>query len=121
MRFVVFGAGAIGTYLGGSLFGAGHAVAFLDTAETVARVRQNGLVLEDDGRATKLPADSFVSSWPEAHRLGPFDSGIFGLKSYDTQAALIQLAGFSHELPPIVCVQNGVENEGAIAGLRGPD
>lgn len=121
MRFVVFGAGAIGTYLGGSLYGAGHTVAFLDTAETVVRVRQNGLALEGGGRTIQLPAEGYVSSWPEAYRLGPFDAGIFALKSYDTQAALTQLAGFSRELPPIVCVQNGVENEGAIAGTLGAD
>ena len=121
MRFVVFGAGALGTYLGGSLYGAGHAVAFLDTAETVARVRQNGLALEGGGRTIHLPAEGYVSSWPEAYRLGPYDAGIFALKSYDTQTALTQLAGFSRELPPIVCVQNGVENEGAIAGVLGVD
>jgi len=121
MRFVVFGAGAIGTYLGGSLFGAGHAVAFLDTAETVARVRRNGLALFDRGRTIQLPAEGCVSSWPEADRLGPFDAGIFALKSYDTQTALRQLAGFSRELPPLVCVQNGVENEGVIAAALGAE
>ncbi len=121
MRFVVFGAGAIGTYIGGSLLRAGHPVVFVDTGETVARIGHLGLVLEDRGRTTQLPADVFASSWREAARLGPFDAGIFALKSYDTRTALDQLAAFARELPPLICVQNGVDNEGMIAGALGPD
>jgi 2-dehydropantoate 2-reductase len=119
MRFVVFGAGAIGTYLGGSLVGAGYGVVFLDTAETVARIRQNGLALEDRGRTVPLPTGSFVSTWAEARRHEPFDAGIFALKSYDTKTAIGQLADVLHELPPIVCVQNGVDNEAELAAAVG--
>jgi len=119
MRFVVFGAGAIGTYLGGSLVGAGHGVVFLDTAETVARIRQIGLALEDRGRTIPLPAGSYVSTWAEARRLGPFDAGIFALKSYDTKTAIRQLADVLDELPPLVCVQNGVDNEVELAAAVG--
>ena len=119
MRFVVLGAGAIGTYLGGSLVGAGHGVVFLDTAETVARIRQTGLALEDRGRTVPLPAECYVPTWAEARRLGPFDAGIFALKSYDTKTAIRQLADVLHELPPLVCVQNGVDNEVELAAAVG--
>jgi 2-dehydropantoate 2-reductase len=119
MRFVVFGAGAIGTYLGGSLVGAGHEAIFIDTPSTAARLRQKGLALENRGRTITLPPSGFVSSWPEASRLGSYDTGIFALKSYDTQDAIEQLSPYLRELPPLICVQNGVDNEPALAAALG--
>jgi 2-dehydropantoate 2-reductase len=108
MRFVVFGAGAM-PYLGGSLIGAGHEAVFIDTPVTVSRLKHDGLQLEDRGRTITLPPAGYVSSWPEAHHLGSYDAGLFALKSYDTQAALEQLSPYLHQLPPLICVQNGVD------------
>src|SRR5687768_4429107 len=115
LKVLTFGAGAIGTYIGGSLALAGHKVVFLERPAKVDELRRRGLILDltlDERRKTLAPGahrpgwsvpgsagakDAFridsslfviVSSLEEALRYGPFDVAFFALKSFDTQAAL---------------------------------
>jgi 2-dehydropantoate 2-reductase len=46
MRFLIFGAGAIGTYIGGSLALAGQDVVFLERAEVAEELSRRGLSLQ---------------------------------------------------------------------------
>jgi len=130
MKFLVFGAGAIGTYIGGSLALAGHQVVFVVQPKMVAELRAKGLRLDltiDERRKTKdahlLDPRSFViePSLEEALKFGPFDAAIFALKSFDADAAMEGLKPFAEKLPPIVCLSNGVENEVIIAKTLGAD
>lgn len=130
MKFLVFGAGAIGTYIGGSLALAGHQVVFVEQPKMVAELRAKGLRLDltiDDRRKTKdayrVDPRSFViePSLEEALRFGPFDAAIFALKSFDAEAAMQGLKPFADKLPPFVCLSNGVENEVIIAKSLGAD
>jgi 2-dehydropantoate 2-reductase len=52
---------------------------------------------------------------------GPFDVAIFAMKSFDTAAALEEIKPFVNSMPPILCLQNGVDNEPVIAALLGID
>src|SRR4030095_2728386 len=97
LKILTFGAGAIGTYIGGSLVLAGHQVVFVERQKTVDELRERGLRLDltlDQRRETKdvfvIDPPSFVSvsSLDEALRYGPFDLALFALKSFDAQAAL---------------------------------
>jgi len=124
LNVLVFGAGAIGTYFGGSLILAGHNVVFVEQPKMVEQLRERGLRLDltiDERRATKdayvIEARSFVvePSLEEALKFGPFDVALFALKSFDTAAALEGMKPFAEKLPPILCLSNGVENEQAIA------
>ena len=54
-------------------------------------------------------------------RQEPFDIAIFAMKSFDTAAALEQIKPFLGKMPPILCLQNGVDNEPAIAAVLGAD
>ena len=45
MRFLIFGAGAIGTYIGGSLALVGEDVVFLDREEVAVELRKTGFSL----------------------------------------------------------------------------
>src|SRR5512134_3201805 len=92
LKVLVFGAGAIGTYVGGSLALAGHPVVFLEQAKVVDELRQRGLRLDltiDPRRktqdATRVDPSKFVitSTLEEALRYGPFDVALFALKSFD--------------------------------------
>ena len=130
MKFLVFGAGAIGAYIGGSLVLAGHDVVFVEQPKIVDGLREHGLRLDltIDGRRKKRDAfivdpHSFVikPSLEEALKFGPFDVAIFALKSFDTTAALEGMMPFAEKMPPILCLSNGVENEQAIARAFGPD
>ena len=130
MQVLVFGAGAIGTYIGGSVALAGQQVVFVEQPKVVEDLRQRGLRLDltlDKRRQTKdasrVDPASFVivSTLEEALRYGPFDVALFALKSFDTRAALDGLKPYADKMPPILCLSNGVSNEPAIAEALGSD
>lgn len=133
LRILVFGAGAIGTYVGGSLALRGHRAVFVERPEVAARVRARGLRIETPGGAAASaegapsagailegPAEC-VDSVDAALEHGPFDVAIFALKSYDTALALDGLAPHLAALPPCLCLQNGVENEDVLSERLGPE
>ncbi|HNT56108.1 MAG TPA: 2-dehydropantoate 2-reductase N-terminal domain-containing protein, partial [Anaerolineaceae bacterium] len=119
MRFLCFGVGAIGTYIGGSLMLSGRDVVFLDRPETAAEVRRNGLklVLPHDER--RLATPTIVESIEAALEQGPYDFALVAVKSYDTPALLDMLRPYRADLPAMICLQNGVENENRLRSLVG--
>jgi 2-dehydropantoate 2-reductase len=128
LKILVFGAGAIGTYIGGSLALAGQQVFFVEQPKVAEELRQRGLRLDltlDKRRQTKdasrVDPASFVivSSLEEALRYGPFDVALFALKSFDTPPALEGIKPYADKMPPILCLSNGVSNEPAIAEALG--
>ncbi len=126
LKVLVIGAGAIGTFVGGSLALAGNRVIFLEQPQAVEELRRHGLHLDlTVGR--KLVVDiqdasvTFVTNTEEAVKLGPFDFAIFALKSYDTAAALNAMGPFTSQLPPVLCLSNGVDNEPALAAVLGQE
>lgn len=128
MKILVLGAGAIGTYIGGSLALAGSQVVFLERGKTVNELRERGLRLDltlDERRKTKevsliRPASLVaVSSLDDALQYGPFDLVLFALKSYDVQAVLEVMKPYAEKLPPILCLSNGIANEPAIMEVVG--
>lgn len=130
LKVLTFGAGAIGTYIGGSLALAGHQVVFVEQPKIVEDLRQRGMRLDltlDVRRRTKeasrLDPSAFVivSSLDDALRYGPFDVALFALKSFDTPAALEGLKPFADKIPPVLCLSNGVDNEPLIADVLGRD
>jgi len=130
LKFLVLGAGAIGTYIGGSLVLAGYQVVFVEQPKMVEELRAKGLRLDltvDERRKTKdasiVEPRSFViePSLEEALKYGPFDAAIFALKSFDTISAMEGLKPFADKLPPILCLSNGVDNEPTIANALGKD
>ena len=130
LKVLVFGAGAIGTYFGGSLALAGHQVVFIERQNVVDELKEKGLRLDltlDARRKTKdasrVDSSAFVivASLEEALRYGPFDLALFALKSFDTESALEGIKPFADKMPPILCLSNGVANEPAIAEALGAD
>ena len=109
MRFVVYGAGAIGGVIGGRLFEHGHDVALVARGEHARVLQRDGLRLEwPDGHATlAIP----TVEDPDDLRLGAADVVILAMKTQDTEAALDRLAGSAHRPGVVACAQNGVENE----------
>jgi 2-dehydropantoate 2-reductase len=128
MKFLCFGAGAIGTYVGGSLALAGHSLVFIDRPETVEELQVRGLELETSlvnhsESAHLAPSDHlvFVPSVEEALSHGTFDAGLMATKSYHTAAVLKQMKPEAERVPPMLCLQNGIENEAALAGVVGAE
>ncbi len=130
LNVLIFGAGAIGTYIGGSLALDGHNVVFVEQAKVAEELRERGLRLNlalDKRRKAKdaflVAPSTFViaSSLEDALRYGPFDVAIYALKSFDTPAALEGIEPLAENMPPILCLSNGVDNEPAIAKVLGPE
>lgn len=113
MRFVVFGAGAIGGAVGGRLFQQGLDVTLVARGEH-GRALRSGLVLEDPKETVRLPIrageDVADLSWA-----GDADGDVvvlLAVKGQHTDHALAQLmAASAPPTTPVVCMQNGVENE----------
>lgn len=121
LRVLSFGAGALGTYIAGSLALHSHTVVFLERPQVAEELRQRGLRLTIAGQEHAFPEVKAVGNLVEALNLGPFDVAIFALKSFDTTGALLSLIPFAEELPPILCLQNGVDNEPILAEALGSD
>ena len=121
MRFLFLGAGAIGTYVGGSLAAAGESVTFIERPETAAVLVERGLRVTRGG-TTQVVRDATISTSPaDALRTGSYDVAVFALKSFDTATALDELLATGLPVPPVVSLQNGVDNEPLIAGRLGPN
>jgi 2-dehydropantoate 2-reductase len=126
MKFLAFGAGAVGTYIGGSLALSGHEVVFIERPQVAETIRASGLRLGlSEGErqvASPMLAPSLAGALAAAASDGrPFDAAIFALKSFDTAAALEDMRPHIAAMPPVLCLQNGVDNEPALAGVLGSE
>ncbi len=128
LNILVFGAGAIGTYIGGSLAIAGQRLTFVEQPAVAETLRQRGLKLDlsvDKRRGERSTFEVqeavFADSLESALAASRYDVAIFALKSFDTLSALETLKPFREVLPPILCLQNGVDNEPAIAAALGAE
>ncbi|HLA99509.1 MAG TPA: 2-dehydropantoate 2-reductase [Anaerolineales bacterium] len=119
IRILAFGVGALGTYIAGSLALHGHRVVFLERPETAAELRQRGLRLTIKERTHHILEPIVVASLAEALEHGPFDVALFALKSFDTRSALESMEPHLEQIPPVLCLQNGVENEALLAERLG--
>lgn len=119
MNWLIFGAGAIGTYVGGSLALHGERVVFLEQPGVVEGLRSSGLRLSLVVGEQRVSQPEVYDSIGEALAGGPYELAVFALKSYDTATAVAGLAPFVNQLPTFLCLQNGVENEAKLAGLLG--
>ena len=119
LRVLSFGAGALGTYIAGSLAIKGHPVTFLERPDVAEELRQRGLRLVINGQDRLIPELRTAGNLTEALEQGPFDLAIFALKSFDTPGALLSLIPYANQLPPILNLQNGIDNEQALAEALG--
>ncbi len=118
MRCVVFGVGAIGTYIGGSLALKGNEVAFFERPGAAGAIRAGGLrlVLQDGEHVIDRP---IIEENYEDLFSRKFDLGILAIKSYDTINWLKEIKPYTDQLPPILSLQNGVDNEFEIGKILG--
>ncbi|HVJ96041.1 MAG TPA: 2-dehydropantoate 2-reductase N-terminal domain-containing protein [Acidimicrobiia bacterium] len=106
MRFVVYGAGAIGGVIGGRLFEHGHDVVLIARGAHHDAIARDGLRLVDPDRDITLSVP--VVDHPAQLSFSADDVVVLAMKTQDTASALAALP--ADDLA-IVCAQNGVENE----------
>lgn len=109
MRFVVYGAGAVGGVIGGRLFQAGHDVSLIARGAHGAAIGDHGLrLVAPEGSVTlRIP----VADQPGRLVFQPDDVVILAMKSQNTADALTALAACAPPDIVVACAQNGVENE----------
>jgi len=115
MRFVIVGAGAIGGVVGARLAQHGQDVVLVARGAHGTAIRERGLTLRTAAETVTLRLPVLPSPAAVDWRAG--DVVLLAVKGQDTAAALGQLAGCAPPETPIVCLQNGVENERAALRL----
>lgn len=109
MRYIIYGAGAIGGVIGANLHLAGKDVVYIARGGHLEHMRRQGLtLLSPNGRQTlKVVAAGHPSEI--TYREG--DAVILAMKGQDTVAALEALRDAAGSGVPVICTQNGVVNE----------
>jgi 2-dehydropantoate 2-reductase len=112
MRYIMYGAGGVGCLIGGKLFMHGFDVVLIGRGAHLEAIQRNGLKLQhpNPDAIETLPIKAVAHPSEIEFRDG--DVVFLTMKSQDTDAALqdLRLAAGRDDIP-IVCAQNGVENE----------
>lgn len=109
MRFIMYGAGAIGGTIGARLAQAGHDVLLIARGEHGRAIAERGLRFRTPEETTVLRLPVVARPAEVTWREG--DVAFLSMKSQDTELALRELAASASPELPVVCAQNGVENE----------
>jgi 2-dehydropantoate 2-reductase len=115
MRFLIVGAGAIGSLLGNRLSRAGHAVTLVGRPGYVEAVEREGVGLEEGNEPAVYAHD--VRAVSDVARVSDetFDVLIFTMKVYDTTEAAGQVRPLVERGAPVLVMQNGVGGEAQAA------
>ncbi|MGV9878028.1 ketopantoate reductase family protein [Streptomyces sp. NPDC003006] len=116
MRYIIIGSGAVGGSIGGRLHESGRPVVLVARGAHFEALRDSGLRLTVP--TGTLTLDVPVVTRPEDVELRADDVLVLAVKTQDSVAALDAWAarpvaggGTAGERLPLVCAQNGVENE----------
>jgi 2-dehydropantoate 2-reductase len=109
VRFVIYGAGAIGGVVGARCAQAGFDVALIARGAQFAAIRERGLTIEDPHGETVLRID--VAEHPSGLSWTGDEVVMLTTKTQDVDAALSALEAAAPPGTPVFCLQNGVESE----------
>ncbi|MCX7645427.1 MAG: 2-dehydropantoate 2-reductase [Rhodobacteraceae bacterium] len=104
MRIAIYGAGAIGGFLGARLAQAGAEVSLIARGPHLAAMRASGLTLIEGGARTTLP----VRATGEPAELGPQDCVIVALKAHSAAAAVGPMQALLGPQTTVVWAVNGL-------------
>ena len=105
MKFCVFGAGAIGGYLGVQLARAGQDVTLIARGEKLKAIRQHGMKLLIDGEE-RVAKNVFATD--DTEEAGPQDYVIIATKDHQAYEAAHQIPPLLGPDTPVVTAQNDV-------------
>lgn len=112
MRYIIYGAGGIGSGIGGHLHRHGYETLLVGRPGHIGRIRESGLRLITGEQTYVIDVPAVTSASEIDFR--PEDRILLCVKSQDTETALreIRAAGADTERLPIFCCQNSIVNEG---------
>ena len=112
MRYVVYGAGAVGGVIGARLHLAEREVTLVARGEHLAAIRSDGLVLDRSEGREPVPVRAVDGA--AAVEWGDDTVVLLCVKSHQTAAALDDLAAHAADDTVVVSAQNGIANEPAV-------
>ncbi len=116
MKIAIFGAGAVGCYIGGMLARRGtHDVVFIGRADHVEAINVSGLALESIALDLRVRARASV----DAAAAGDADVVLVCVKATDTARAADALADHVRPHAIVVSLQNGVEGAAELSRRLG--
>ncbi|MGA3252467.1 MAG: 2-dehydropantoate 2-reductase N-terminal domain-containing protein, partial [Paraburkholderia sp.] len=104
MKICIYGAGAIGGWMGARLARAGHDISVIARGATLAALRENGLQLVEDGKTTTA---TVVASGNSAD-LGPQDIVIVAVKAPAMASVAAGIAPLLTKDTTVITAMNGV-------------
>ena len=118
MRIAIMAAGGLGSYYGALLAKDGHDVTFIARGAHLQAIRANGLIVKSihgdvmikPAKATDNPAEVGVVDWI-----------LFGIKTYDNDAAAQAIKPMIGANTTVVTFQNGVDNHDHIGAVIGKE
>lgn len=117
MKIMIMGAGAVGGFVGSRLQISGQDVHYIARGEHLRAMREHGL------RVTGSPGETLlrVKASDDPGDFGEMDLIIITVKSQDTHDALELIRPCVSDRTLILTLQNGIENEGHISSVFGPE
>lgn len=109
MRYIIYGAGAVGGVIGARLFEHEQQVVLVARGAHLDAIRAQGLTLQTPSGTRTLPIPAVAH--PSELQFGSGDVVIMTTKTQHSEAALDDLRAAAGPEVPVVCAQNGVENE----------
>ena len=109
MRYILYGAGAVGSVIGGRLFQTEHDVVLICRGPHLQAVKEKGLTLKTPAETFELPIQAV--GHPSEISFCKEDVVFFTMKSQDSEEAHRTLFALTGGEVPVVCAQNGISNE----------
>lgn len=109
MRYIIYGAGGIGGGIGARLFQHGHDVVLICRGEHLTTIQRHGLTFKAPNETLQLTIPA--AGHPAEISFTDQDVALLTMKSQDTEQALRDLYQAADSNLPVVCAQNGVDNE----------
>lgn len=109
MKILVYGAGAVGGYVGASLARSGHDLTLVVRDVSATAIAEKGLTVRENEQSFTVRPLTRTSIAQTFQTPGTqFDLIILGMKAYDIKTAVDHLVAFCPDPPPIVTLQNGI-------------
>jgi 2-dehydropantoate 2-reductase len=119
LRYLVFGSGAVGSYLGVQLVLSGQQVSFLTRQHHLNSLRDRGFTLTGDGPEKRLPHPRIYADFSHVLAKEKPDIILLTVKAYDVEGAARSMGKLLDNTQAVVSFLNGINNESALVGELG--
>ena len=109
MRYIIYGAGGVGSVIGGRLFHHGHDVVLIARGDHLTAIQRKGLLLKTPSQKSKLSIPAV--GHPKEIDFREEDVVFITVKSQHSEQVQRDLYAAAGSHIPVICAQNGVSNE----------